>query len=382
MAGESTLYPGTGWPLRPARAPVAAAAPPHLAPKSIARPHLAWVDAAKGIGIAAVVFVHTTTNVPGMKFFLLFAMPLFFFLSGYLHKPQPGGPYARRKAIHLLVPYVSFLLFIAALRFVHLLHHRELNAAVLRRGLLHGLWGGSQLGGMFSVLWFLTCLFLTQQIMNWMLLHLRLVPLIAITLGAMFAGDGLSHLFPSFSLPLGANVVLAAMPFFLLGSLSRRWRLDGWPSLLFGITCVIAAPVLLARGLPVFYDMHNGFYGVPFLTFVLSSGCIFTCVQVARASVQVPLFGWVLRNLGVMSLGIMLVHKVVPMIPGYSVLPVAGPGTPTLVDLAVSWGVALLLSRSSLTRALFLGCEHDFTTHISPVLAHLRPRHQAHAFAR
>ena len=37
-------------------------------------------------------------------------MPLFFFLSGFLFKAKPPGQYFKRKLIHLILPYLAYLL--------------------------------------------------------------------------------------------------------------------------------------------------------------------------------------------------------------------------------------------------------------------------------
>ena len=43
-----------------------------------------WMDYAKAVGIALVVFAHMPSRFAGIIF--LFHMPLFFILSGYLYK--------------------------------------------------------------------------------------------------------------------------------------------------------------------------------------------------------------------------------------------------------------------------------------------------------
>ncbi|WP_231401566.1 acyltransferase family protein [Cupriavidus sp. WS] len=82
---------------------------------------LLWVDCLKGLGIAAVVAGHVFSGLPAQLIFL-FHMPLFFFLSGYLFTVQRRrAEYFARKARHLLIPYVAFLVLLAlprALKFL------------------------------------------------------------------------------------------------------------------------------------------------------------------------------------------------------------------------------------------------------------------------
>ena len=69
-----------------------------------------WIDWAKVLGIMVVVFCHVPQYDTGLKCYLSqVQMPLFFLLSGYLHKVQPS----LRNALHkywwsLVVPYLLF----------------------------------------------------------------------------------------------------------------------------------------------------------------------------------------------------------------------------------------------------------------------------------
>ena len=52
-----------------------------------------WIDWAKTIGIMIVVFCHIPQyNTLEKEFMSSFQMPLFFFLSGYLHIPEHDHP--------------------------------------------------------------------------------------------------------------------------------------------------------------------------------------------------------------------------------------------------------------------------------------------------
>lgn len=133
----------------------------------------AWLDAAKGVGILFVVLAHTAGAGPGAwdaifaHGVLLFHMPLFFIISGYVYRPTARGELFWKKISSLAVPYVVFLL--------------TLTLAVVARRILQGdppaRWEFKQmaindiLGGMyllreFGVFWFVTCLFFTQIIYN------------------------------------------------------------------------------------------------------------------------------------------------------------------------------------------------------------------------
>lgn len=70
-----------------------------------------WIDCLKGIGILSVVFVHIT----GRMALFVYAIPLFFMLSGYLFHKQPIADYAIKTARRMVVPYTVFLLIISSL---------------------------------------------------------------------------------------------------------------------------------------------------------------------------------------------------------------------------------------------------------------------------
>lgn len=329
--------------------------------------HSASVDIAKGLGILMVVYVHATSDLYPMKFFLLFAMPLFFFISGYLHKVEPRlSSFARKKATRLLVPYLSFLLLLSSFRFFHVWHHHELTKAWIERGLFDLVWGGPRLTGIFPVAWFLTCLFLTQLSMNWLLVRFRLSTVVSVVAAALLLSYANSVYLPTYSLPLDANVVASAAPFFLAGFLYRTYGLNRRAITAFGLLGCAVSLLLLARGLPVFYDMRAGFYGTPFVTPVLALCCIFACWQLSALLSRIPLFSPLLQSFGAMSLGIMLLHKAVPLLPGYGFIPGRSELTAFLASLLSAWMLSLLFNRFSLARALFLGSEKDFRALFQP----------------
>ncbi len=69
-----------------------------------------WVDWAKMIGIMIVIFEHIPTESSmGKSFCFIFQMPLFFFLSGYLHKvPNTIRDSFKKNIKRLFIPYLLF----------------------------------------------------------------------------------------------------------------------------------------------------------------------------------------------------------------------------------------------------------------------------------
>lgn len=66
-----------------------------------------WIDYAKTIGIALVVYGHIR-GAEGAGIIFLFHMPFFFILSGYLYKPRPIKEEWSKVLWSLVIPYLIF----------------------------------------------------------------------------------------------------------------------------------------------------------------------------------------------------------------------------------------------------------------------------------
>ncbi len=74
---------------------------------SVTEVRLAWVDWAKFLGIALVVYAHIPyAKLGGLVF--LFHMPFFFLISGYLYKKRPFKEELRRTIKCLYLPYLCY----------------------------------------------------------------------------------------------------------------------------------------------------------------------------------------------------------------------------------------------------------------------------------
>lgn len=92
-----------------------------------------YLDQMRAVAIVMVVCIHAVGYVPAMSplqldwvlFWVLpIAVPVFFFVDGFLlsmqldTKPVAYGPYIRKSAIRLLIPWVLFSIFYAVARYV------------------------------------------------------------------------------------------------------------------------------------------------------------------------------------------------------------------------------------------------------------------------
>jgi fucose 4-O-acetylase-like acetyltransferase len=323
---------------------------------------IAWIDVARGIGILLVVLGHLETGLL-YRVIYVFHMPFFFFLSGYVHKIQNRyADFFRKRSIHLLVPYASFLLLLAPLE-LHRASHGGKGA--IFRAITDMIWGGDRLRGDLGVFWFITCLFATQQVANWILSKFRLGQVAVCGVISISLAYANSLFVPRFMLPLDLNVVLGALPFYLAGHYARRANFDRWWITLFAIIGIVATVWLAYVGLPISYDMRSANYGVPLLSLLLAGCSILALIRAIKLILLATPVATILEKIGAASLGIMFIHKPLPGLPGFSRLSILYPFAAFVLVSLVAYLCTILLSRFSFGRAIFLGSQIDFLALIS-----------------
>lgn len=133
-----------------------------------------YIDIAKGIGIFLVVFGHTFYGKGIVNCIYSFHMPLFFFLSGIVfneHKYNKAKDFFRDKTKTILLPYTVF--FIVTYVFWLLVERKfrpEYNVSFEIP--IIGFFYGTNYDKYLSpnvILWFLTCLFVTEVFLFYIL---------------------------------------------------------------------------------------------------------------------------------------------------------------------------------------------------------------------
>ncbi|MGK2908307.1 MAG: acyltransferase family protein [Sphingobium sp.] len=310
------------------------------------RERLEWIDAAKGIGIIAVIAGHIWTRGPLRDAVYAFHMPLFFLISGYLCKPQPSLPQARKLLATQGLAYLLWLALVIALD-IWIEGSRGL------RPIFHTwpgdlgkiAFGGSELRGPFTVFWFVPCLLFARILCNaigmrfsggrsWAWIGLMTISLaIAYTAGA---ATDIS--------PLGLLTVPMAMVLLWAGWV---WRGVEWKAWMWGILLPISA-VILAFGPPL--NMKAGDYGWPLLSI---AGAVAISIVIFRCSQWPLLDSALMRIIGAASLTIMYLH--VPVV--HYLTPYLGK--PALLGVALLLPLTLhyLLKANRVTARLFLGIQ-------------------------
>jgi fucose 4-O-acetylase-like acetyltransferase len=309
-----------------------------------------WIDVLKGIGILSVVVAHVYEGPIRIAIYA-FHMPLFFFLSGYLFKPKSLYPFFFDKTLHLLVPYVSFLLlFYFPFTPLPDSSFKQISSYLMRPVL-----GGTWLWGYCAVFWFVTCLFLVQQIVNLLLVKfsIRLVSLIAF--GMLCLGYANEWLSPSFRLPWNAHVVLMALPIFYIGYLYKQYT----PKIPLLLVCALSLlsliSVLTINGLS--YDMKFTKYGIPFISLAVSAVLTLFLQQISW-KVSPMRLSKPFIELGNASMVLMYTHQPIQLIVRDYLTE--NPHIRCLFAVAISYLLYRLFTYFAISRALLLGSKADF----------------------
>lgn len=118
-----------------------------------------WIDNAKGMGILFVMLGHCYLDTKYTFWFISFHMALFFFLSGYTFKiKEKYLTFLKKKARTLLIPYLFFVVVTMLCNGVlAIIHGNTYDVISILKSYL--------VQNRYTLLWFLTCLFLADQCM-------------------------------------------------------------------------------------------------------------------------------------------------------------------------------------------------------------------------
>ncbi len=207
--------------------------------------HLEWVDVLKGLGILMVVWGHSGSQNAFYMFW--FHMPLFFLVSGYLYRFRPQQTwlgYVQRKARHILVPYMFYLVIITLMMFSVSIWKGQPAGQFWSNNWIALLLGGSLLEGVYATFWFVTCLFFVQVMYDCLCRNVSSSFYKIIFLGGCYllAYWQSRYLMNSF-VPWNLDVGLYAIVFYGIGNLLRQFKLlelHNRRNILFGLALVIS----------------------------------------------------------------------------------------------------------------------------------------------
>jgi len=271
-----------------------------------------WIDTAKGLGIFLVVLGHIPLATEYSKYFYMFHMPLFFFLSGLVFKRDKFhgfSQFIKNRSKSLLLPYLIFSL--ATYLFWLILGRHFGNDASVDINVLKPL-----IGTFYSVgtdgwlvhnvpLWFLTCLFLVESMFYWIASLKRkmiwVILGIASVVGYVISNSLHIRIFWSFDIALVATV------FYGVGYLLKDqiFKFFGEkPNILIFIFLGLVG-VLIAN-LNGYVDMNGNTYGNYFYYFIGGIVGISFCLTISKYFERVKIINFLGKN----SLIIMALHNI------------------------------------------------------------------------
>ncbi|MEK4141810.1 acyltransferase family protein [Paenibacillus sp. FSL M7-0547] len=186
---------------------------------------------AKGIGILLVIMGHVPTVPDELKKLIYsFHIPLFFFISGYLYNSMKYNSlslveFIKSRAKRYIVPYfiIGFICFFL-FGVLYLLLRDGYSTEYLKSigkyfiGLLYSR-GGTSWMAWSSPLWFLTCIFVAELILYYVLKHFKKQYLVFLMAG--IAGYFYSVI-TKIPLPWNIDVALTATCFMYIGNMCRK----------------------------------------------------------------------------------------------------------------------------------------------------------------
>ena len=316
--------------------------------------NIEWIDIAKGFGILTVVAGHIYEG-DIRRIIFIFHMPLFFFISGYLFKPDLNRiHYFKKKSYNLLVPYIAFLLPIYFLFNFSSVDFNNVKETVIF--FVKPIIGGNFLINECGVFWFITTLFFTQQIMNLLMKRFSERIIIGISVFFLILSYINSLFFSEIWFPLNINVVLASFPIFFTGYLFKKYKpqVKDFILLLSGIT-VIASSFFIPDNI---YDMKYSSYGIPVVTLISSIVLTLNVKQLSVFLSRFDILKKVFSKFGEASLVIMFLHQPFQLlIKSY----VTEDATFRFIFASiVSFAFYYIFTKNSYLRAIFLGSKADF----------------------
>lgn len=319
-----------------------------------------WIDIFKGIGIILVVVCHVYNRYQDaylLKTIYLFGMPLYFFVSGYMHRQRDDIKlHIKNKFYQLFVPYFSLLiLFLPISIFIfpnetNLFYYNSVPIDMLRY-----FFGRSSLNAVTGPLWFLPCLFFTQVVYNIMQKKLSDKPM-DISVFILLILSYINYLYFQFSLvfPFSINLILASIPIYHIGHLYRK--ADAKDNIFLMLVLLGVAIWGIMNVEENVYNIAVAFYGVPFFTLLCSIVLTLWVKNISIAIDKYKIAPKLFINLGKASIVIMAFHLTFVVI--FKKLEL-DPFFVTLFSTLIPLGIYFIFNRFTITRALFMGKRED-----------------------
>ncbi len=324
-----------------------------------------WIDCWKGVAIVTVVAGDIFSDLKVAKYIYWFHMPLFFFISGYLYKEKYDYlPFLKKKFFNLIVPYISFLILFSLpnlAAYIQEFWQNQQSDSLYQLALFifKQLYGGQILTGKFDIFWFVTCLFFTQQLYNFIYTkfgsELWLINIILLNFYCLAMID--CWFFSDINFPWNFNVVLMALPFYWLGHMASTK-----PTILNSNKLVFIAFILFLFqflidnyfSFDITFDMKYRSYGIPIMNLLIAISGIIIIQYLAQIVNKIKFINRLTRQIGTAAMAIMYLHQ--PIQLGLQKSQFLDEGIIRLIaSLFISYIIYKIMINFSVTRKYFLG---------------------------
>ena len=323
-----------------------------------------WIDCWKGVAIVTVVAGHIL-DIKVAKYIYWFHMPLFFFISGYLYKEKYDYlPFFKKKCFHLIVPYISFLILFSlptVATYIQEFWQSQQSDSVYQLALFifKQLYGGQILTGKFDVFWFVTCLFFTQQLYNFIYTKFDserwLINIIMLNFYCLAMID--YWFFSDINFPWNINVVFMALPFYWIGHMvSKKPAIFNSKKLVFTAVILYSIQFLIDRWFlfDISFDMKSRSYGIPIFNLIIAISGIIIIQYLAQIVNKIKFLDSLTRQIGTASMAIMYLHQ--PIQLGLEKSQFLDEGIIRLIaSLFIPYLIYKIMINFSVTRKYFLG---------------------------
>ncbi len=311
----------------------------------------AALDGVRVLGVAAVIVGHAVPDDGFRQLLFAWHVPVFFVLSGYLHKPgRPLRRELRARTVSLAWPYLFWFAVVATLYLPLGLSGWFAPAASVSD------WVGPILGGAnarepFTTFWFVSALFFVALLFR--LLDGLPSPVLwsAAALGVV-AGATIGPLLAA--TPLAVGSALCCLVFVVIGRASRRFieslseRMPVGGGVI-GVGLIVLGELLVVLGVVRPVDIKLGDYGTPVAAVAVSCAISLGLVLAAEAVYRgaSPRVAAVTTTLSLAGLCAVLVHPLLQWLMRPADLPVP---VIAAVMLVMPWALGVALRHTPLAQ--------------------------------
>ncbi|ANI82548.1 hypothetical protein AWR26_10430 [Kosakonia oryzae] len=223
----------------------------------------------------------------------------------------------------------------------------SLTIVDVAKSLIKSVYGGALLKGDLGAYWFITVLFISIIILNWMLNNLNTRKISLITIAMYSASFINQHYIASIVFPLGVNICLQAIPLMYIGYLSRNnqkfFKILSAAGMAFLLMYVLLQPESMR------VDFKASQYGIPVINTLLSITWIYITFLLSNALKEID----ILKFIGSASLTIMFTHQWIHF--HLIALGIENLYAILIITLLLSIACHLLFKKWELSSSLLLG---------------------------